>query len=170
MRRGFGAMLLAAGLTGPVPAQAFDIPEAAIRLATIDSELSACFRNRLLATVLVVKALRDCIADKRPDERDLRKNLNELLSTLGGEDPDRAKALSVREGLNLIRAFMNRMDNGLKDLPDGFDAQDVEILRAAACEDSGIDGTEGALLLSVPEYAARNGSGFRVCLPEERTE
>jgi len=98
----------------PVPAAAMDLKQAALRLATIDSELTSCLRARVQASVILVRALRKCIADARPGDQELRKDLNGWIPSLAGTDPVREDALDVRQALNLLRSFMNQLDAALK--------------------------------------------------------
>ncbi|MCB1388967.1 MAG: hypothetical protein KDK12_07495 [Rhodobacteraceae bacterium] len=105
---------LIALLVQPAPARALDVQAAALRLASIDSDLTRCLRERLLVALIVVRAVRDCIAERRPDESALRGDLNDGISTLAGDDPVRRDALSLREVLTLYRGFMNRLDGQLR--------------------------------------------------------
>lgn len=126
------ALAATLGLSGP--ARAMDLSEAAARLVAIDSELTRCMKTRILATVIVVRKLRACIADRKPEEGALRKDLNSWISTLAGDNPDRDKAIAIRVDLTALRAFMNRLDEMLKKQPDHVGPDEIDALFGAACQ------------------------------------
>lgn len=149
MRKLLASALTAAALSAPAPAVAFDLPQAAVRLATVDSELTDCLQTRFLAAIILVRALRECIADERPDARELRKDLNGLISSLESDDPDRLEAIAMREALNRIRRFMNALDAVIKGSPVEIAQDDVPKTLDAPCRDSRI--MEATALASPPE-------------------
>ena len=167
MRRVLASLAIATSLTGPAPVEAMDLSEAAVRLVTIDSELTECLQARILGAVIVVRALRACIADKRPDEKALRKDLNDWISTLAGDDADRPKALAIRQALNRLRAFMNQLEARLKEMPDEIGPGDFETAARPACVDSGMAGHRAETTAdSTPRTGTgENAAGQEVCLP-----
>ncbi len=131
--RGALAACLFAAPPLAAPASAQSLQDYAARLATIDSDLAACWRVRAAAAVIVAKFLRECIAERRPDERELKDDLNKWISTLGGDDPLRRQALDIRVDLNGWTRFINQLVDNLKPYPEEVDPRDLPPLVDDAC-------------------------------------
>ena len=155
------ALIIAVSVSGqPGPARAMDIPEAITRLAAIDNELTTCLRARFLTAVIVVRALRDCIDQRRPDEASLRRDLNDWISTLAGDDPERVDALEVRVDLNALRGFMNQLAAAFRDLPERVELSDAELTVARVCNNRRA-ALQGAEFVPATGYRRRS-----MCLPD----
>jgi len=127
-------IVLALGLA-PVPQAAADTDFASTmtKLVLMDAELARCWRQRALAALIAVNYLRECIAERRGAERDLKEALNKGIGVLGTDDPERDRLLSARNALREFSRFMALLDDGLKDNAPEMASYEVQALVDATC-------------------------------------
>lgn len=105
-----------------------------IRLATIDAELTKCWRTRIGTAMVLIYNLRVCIAERREAERKLKEELNKAIGAIGTDDPLRADFIEVRELLGDLTGFMNALDAGLKPEPEEITPEVADDIVIRVCD------------------------------------
>ena len=130
-----GAALALALCTQPLVAQpALSVQDAATRLVTMDAELTQCWRARALVAVIAVQYLRQCIADRRAEERRLKDELNKRIGAMGTDDPLRKDFIKVRGELIDWGKFTKGVDAALKEVPEPFEYAQFDVVLDQQCD------------------------------------